>query len=88
MMSVISRDHKPSIKASSSAPAEIDAVSATVPVGETEWAHRRSIVGRLLWGSSVEFCAECGKEVLPRDAYRDSLQKTYCSVEHANRDRA
>ena len=87
-MSVISRDHKPSTKASSSAPVTSDAVSSTVPVGETEWAHRRSIVGRLLWGSSVEFCAECGRELRPGDAYRDSMQKAYCSVEHADRDRA
>jgi hypothetical protein len=54
---------------------------------ETEWSHRRSIMQRILWGSESEFCAECGTELRGAAVYRESLQKAYCSVEHANFDR-
>lgn len=48
----------------------------------------RSLIARMLWGAAPEFCAECGRELSPRDAYRFSATEQYCSIDHAARDRA
>jgi hypothetical protein len=47
---------------------------------------RGSPVSRMLWGATLEHCAECGVEVAPADAYRSSVRAVYCSIEHATRD--
>lgn len=46
----------------------------------------RSFWDALLWGSATETCAECGVEVAPRSAYRESSRQVYCSLEHARLD--
>ena len=74
MMSVVARDR-----------ARLDHTTVS-PMAETEWSNRRSIVARILWGSEAEFCAECGMELKAGQAYRDSTQVAYCSVEHAALD--
>jgi hypothetical protein len=87
-MSVITRDHTRTDHKNELPAAEATTTSDTSPAGETEWSHRRSIVERILWGSTTEHCAECGTELRSGAAYRDSMQNAYCSIEHAQLDRA
>lgn len=87
-MSVITRDHTRTAHNDESSATGATSAPNGGPAGETEWSHRRSIVERILWGSTTEHCAECGTELRSGAAYRDSMHNAYCSIEHAQLDRA
>lgn len=55
---------------------------------QTDEHSRRSLIARLLWGVSAECCVECGRELDPSHAVRDSARNVYCSIEHQMDDAA